>query len=64
MKGEANLIDALIFSLLEERGLRLIELYETRVRDVDLEKGINNIETARAFCYVPFGEDYFSWVRN
>lgn len=47
VKGEANSRDALIFSLLEEWGLRPIELYETRVRDLDLEKGINNIGTAK-----------------
>jgi len=47
VKGEANTRDALIFSLLEEWGCRPIELYETRVRDVDLEKGVNNIETAK-----------------
>jgi integrase/recombinase XerD len=47
VKGEANPRDALIFSLLEEWGLRPIELYETRVRDLDLERGVNNIATAK-----------------
>jgi len=47
VKGEANPRDALIFSLLEEWGLRPIELYQTRVRDVNLERGTNNIETAK-----------------
>jgi len=47
IKGEANPRDALIFSLLGEWGLRPVELYETRIRDLDLEKGFNNIETAK-----------------
>ena len=47
IKGESNPRDALIFSLLGEWGCRPIELYETRVRDLDLDKGTNNIETAK-----------------
>jgi len=47
VKGEANPRDALVFSLLEEWGCRPVELYETRVRDVDLERGINSIQTAK-----------------
>ena len=45
VKGEANPRDALVFSLLEEWSCRPIQLYETRVRDVDLERGINSIQT-------------------
>ena len=47
IKGESIQKYALAFSLIEEWGLRPIELHETRVRDIDLERGINNIQTKK-----------------
>lgn len=47
IKGESIQKYALAFSLMEEWGLRPIELHETRVRDMDLERGVNNIQTKK-----------------